>query len=72
MIVLLFLALFSLEFLIEFALNELNLRYVRARWAEKRIPDFFQGKMSAQDYEKSVQYTLAKGRFQRWAKSTEG
>ena len=42
LIVLLFLVFFSFEFLIEFALNELNLRYVRACWAEKRIPDFFQ------------------------------
>ena len=67
LIVLLFLVFFSLEFLVEFALNELNLRYVRACWAEKRIPDFFQGQISAEAYEKSVQYTLAKGRFQRWS-----
>ena len=63
----LFLALFAVEFLIEFVLNELNLRYVRARWAEKKIPDFFQHKMSAAEYEKSVDYTRAKGQFQRWA-----
>ena len=63
----LFLALFILEFIVEFALNELNLRYVRAHWAEKRIPDFFQRNMSTAEYEKSVQYTLVKGQFQRWA-----
>ena len=67
LIVGLFLALFALEFVVEFGLNELNLRYVRAHWAEKKIPDFFQRNMSAEEYEKSVQYTLAKGQFQRWA-----
>ena len=66
-VVAVFLILFILEFLVEFVLNELNLRYVRARWAERKIPDFFQGKISAEDYDKSVDYTLAKGEFQRWA-----
>jgi len=66
-VVAVFLLLFILEFLVEFVLNELNLRYVRARWAERKIPDFFQGKISAEDYDKSVDYTLAKGEFQRWA-----
>jgi STE24 endopeptidase len=67
LIVGLFLALFILQFIVEFGLNELNLRYVRARWAEKKIPDCFQQNMSTAEYEKSVEYTLAKGRFQRWA-----
>jgi STE24 endopeptidase len=67
LIVALFLAFFALEFIIEFVLNELNLRYVHARRAEKKIPEFFHGKISADDYDKSVQYTLAKGRFERWA-----
>ena len=67
LIVALFLVFFLLEFAIEFILNELNLRYVRARWAEKKIPDFFHGKINSEEYEKSVQYTLAKGRFTRWA-----
>jgi STE24 endopeptidase len=62
-----FLALFALEFIVEFGLNELNLRYVRARWAARKIPDFFQGKIASEEYEKSVRYTIAKGRFQRWA-----
>jgi STE24 endopeptidase len=66
-VVAVFLILFILEFLVEFVLNEVNLRYVRARWAERKIPDFFQGKISAEDYDKSVDYTLAKGEFQRWA-----
>ena len=63
----LFVALFALEFVVESGLNELNLRRVRGCWAEKKIPDFFQRSMSSEDYEKSVQYTLAKGQFQRWA-----
>ena len=67
LIVAVFLVLFALEFVVEFGLNELNLRYVRATWAEKKLPDFFQRNMSAENYEKSVQYTLAKGQFQRWA-----
>ena len=67
LIVALFLIFFALEFAIEFILNELNLRYVRARWAEKKIPDFFQGRITPEEYEKSVQYTLAKGRFERWS-----
>jgi STE24 endopeptidase len=66
LIVALFLIFFALEFAIEFILNELNLRYVRARWAEKKIPDFFQGKIGSDEYEKSVRYTLAKARFERW------
>ncbi|MBI2179709.1 MAG: M48 family peptidase, partial [Deltaproteobacteria bacterium] len=62
-----FLALFTLEFLVEFTLNELNLRHVRARGAAQDIPDSFHEKIQSADYDKSVQYTLAKGRFQRWA-----
>ncbi len=67
LIVAVFLVLFSLEFVVEFGLNELNLGYVRAKWAGKKLPDFFRHSMNVDQYEKSVQYTLAKGRFQRWA-----
>src|SRR5688572_8018787 len=67
LILTLFLALFTLEFLIEFGLNELNLRHVRACWDTKKLPEIFTGKISADEYDKSVQYTLAKGRFQRWS-----
>jgi STE24 endopeptidase len=62
----LFLTLFALEFILEFGLNELNLDYVRRRSAGKNIPDFFQGKLSPEEYDQSIRYTLAKGRFQRW------
>src|ERR1700745_1117923 len=67
LVVAVFLILFTLEFLVELVLNELNLRHVRARWTERKIPDFFQGKINTQDYDKSFEYTLAKGSFQRCA-----
>jgi STE24 endopeptidase len=66
LIVGLFLALFTLEFLVEFGLNELNLRYVRERRIDRKVPDFFQGKITSEAYDKSVQYTLAKAKYQRW------
>lgn len=62
-----FLAFFLLEFLVEFVLNELNMLWVRKRRGENSVPPFFEGKMSAEGYGKSVDYTLAKGEFQRWA-----
>jgi STE24 endopeptidase len=67
LVIALFLSLFALEFLVEFGLNELNLRYVRQRWRDKRIPDFVRGRMTPEEYDKSFRYTLAKGRFQRWS-----
>src|SRR3989338_11432339 len=66
-IVSLFVFFFVLEFLVEFVLNEINLIYVRKSWAERKIPDVFQGKVNQEDYDRSETYTLAKGRFQRWA-----
>jgi len=65
--IIVFLGFFALEFLVEFILNELNLRHVRARLEQQRVPEFFEGKIAPQDYLKSAHYTLAKGRFQRWA-----
>ena len=65
-VVFLFLGFFALEFLVEFVLNELNLRHVQARAAAAEIPATFQGKLPRGEYERSVEYTLAKGRFQRW------
>jgi STE24 endopeptidase len=65
-IIALFLFFFSLEILTEFALNELNLRYVQARQKEKP-PELFANKIAANEYERSAAYTVAKGRFQRWA-----
>ena len=61
----LFLVFFFLEFLVEFGLNELNLAYVRR--GSGKVPDFFASVMSREEYAKSEQYTVAKGRFQRWA-----
>jgi STE24 endopeptidase len=67
LILAIFLCLFTLEFAVEFGLNEMNLRYVRERWLEKTIPAYFDGKINAADYEKLVGYTLAKGQFARWS-----
>lgn len=67
LVIALFLSLFALEFFVEFSLNELNLRYVRRRWAEKGIPEFFKATVSSETYDRSSEYTLAKGRFQRWS-----
>ena len=63
----LFFVFFLLEFLVEFVLNELNMAWVRKRQAENGVPAIFKGRISVEDYQKSVAYTLAKGRFQRWA-----
>ena len=63
----LFLAFFTLEFLVEFLLNELNLAWARQQGGEGRVPPFFAGRVSGEDYRKSIDYTLAKGRFGRWA-----
>ncbi|MSP41341.1 MAG: M48 family peptidase [Deltaproteobacteria bacterium] len=61
-----FLALFTLEFFIEFGLNELNLRHVQSGRGTRKLPECFAGKMSAAEYDKSTEYTLANGGFQRW------
>ena len=63
----LFLIFFAVEFLVEFVLNEMNIRHVRNKSAEQKVPEFFESKITAEDYRKSAEYTLAKGRFQRWA-----
>ncbi len=62
-----FLILFTLEFVVEFILNELNIRQVRKSRAAHAIPEFFQEKISKDEYEQSVRYTFAKARFQRWS-----
>lgn len=63
----LFLTFFLMEFLVEFILNEMNLTYAHKQGVEGNLPDLFRGKMGAKDARKSVEYTLAKGQFQRWA-----
>jgi len=65
LILAIFLAFFCIDFLVEFALNELNLRYVKNR-AANNPPAFFSGKIAATAYAQSIEYTLAKGRFARW------
>ena len=62
-----FLVLFIVEFVLEFILNELNIRQVQKSRAAQAVPEFFQEKISKDDYEQSARYTLAKARFQRWS-----
>ena len=60
-------AFLALEFLVEFVLNELNLKYVQAHSTARQIPEFISGKITPDEYQKSAEYTLAKGRFARWS-----
>jgi STE24 endopeptidase len=62
-----FLALFTVQFVIEFGLNELNLRQVGASVARNAIPEVFRGKIDSESYQKSIEYTLTNGRFHRWS-----
>ncbi len=62
----LFLTFFFIELIVELALNEINLRHVRERGSERIVPDPFHSYVHTVDYDKSMEYTLAKGRFQRW------
>src|SRR5687767_478739 len=62
-----FLALFVLEFIVEFALNEFNLAFVRARHSAHHIPGFMAEKITPSEYDRSLQYTIAKGQFARWS-----
>jgi STE24 endopeptidase len=62
-----FLTLFILEFVVEFILNELNIRHVRNNTAARAVPEFFQGRINEDEYEQSARYTLTKARFQRWS-----
>lgn len=66
-VIVLFLIFFALEFLVESILNEMNLGHVRRRLEQQKVPDFFEGKIGLVNYQRSVDYTVAKGRFQRWA-----
>lgn len=65
-IIILFLGFFALEFFIEFALNEANMIYIRQQWRNHNIPDLLKNKIGVQEYQKTVDYALTKGRFQRW------
>jgi STE24 endopeptidase len=62
-----FLVLFIVEFVLEFILNELNIRQVQKSRAAQAVPEFFQEKISKDEYEQSARYTLTKAQFQRWS-----
>ncbi|NIO07140.1 MAG: M48 family metalloprotease [Deltaproteobacteria bacterium] len=67
LVIALFLIFFLLELIVELALNEANITYVRRHWSARMIPDIFMNRVPSKEYEKSVAYTLARSRFQRWA-----
>ena len=62
-----FLALFAIQFTVEFGLNELNLRHVGASLARHAIPEVFRGKIDLERYRRSIEYSLVNGRFHRWS-----
>ena len=66
-IVVLFLGLFFLEITVELFLNEANLRYVQAHPQDRQLPALFREKVSPETLLSSVQYTVAKGKFERWS-----
>ncbi len=59
------LVLFIIELLVELTLNEMNMRHIQKE--KGNIPDFLQDKMGPEDHGRSVEYALAKGRFDRWS-----
>jgi len=63
-IVTLFLSLFIVEFIVETLLNKANMRFVVQQWQNNHIPELFVGRIPQDEYEQSVQYTLARGRFE--------
>lgn len=65
-VVALFLVLFALEFLVEFFLNEMNMSHVRWKSKGQEAPEGFEEWLKSEDYQRSIEYTLAKGRFRRW------
>jgi len=62
-IIVLYLTFLIIELAVETLINRANMRFVARRWKEKEIPELFSGKISPEEYERSVQYTLARGRF---------
>jgi STE24 endopeptidase len=62
-----FFILFTLEFVVEFILNELNIRHVRKNIAAQAVPEFFRSRIKEDEYEQSARYTLAKARLHRWS-----
>lgn len=71
-VIILFLSFFLAELLVEIVLNEMNLNYVRRESDRRAIPEGFSNRLTAQEYQKPVAYTLAKGRLRRWALVYDG
>lgn len=71
-VVILFLSFFLAELLVEIVLNEMNLNYVRRESDRGAIPEGFRDRLTTQEYQKSVAYTLAKGQLRRCALVYDG
>jgi len=56
-----FVAAFILHELVDYTLTYLNISNIKKHAGE--IPDFFKGKINAEEYQKSVHYTLDKSKF---------
>ena len=61
------LAVIACKWLAQVILERLNLRYVQSHARE--IPEQFKDFIDAQTYSKTIDYTLAKGRFEQWEMS---
>lgn len=60
-----FFAFFSIDKIVSFGLDELNIRHIRKH--SDRVPEFFKTTIDTETYKKSINYTLDKERFSRWS-----
>lgn len=61
----LFLLFYSLERVVSFGLNELNIRYLCSH--KKNVPEFFRSTIDDETYQNSINYTMDKGKLSRWS-----
>ena len=64
-IITLFFLFFTIDKIVSFGLDELNIRHIRKH--ADQVPEFFSNVIDAETYQKSINYTLDKGRFSRWS-----
>ena len=63
-VVILYLIFLIAELTVETLICRVNMKFAVQRWRAKKIPELFVGRIGQKEYEKSVQYTLAQGRFE--------
>ena len=64
-IILLFFVFFTMDRVVSFGLDELNVRYLRKN--ASHVPEFFKNTIDDETYSKTIEYTMDKGRFSRWS-----